>query len=84
MYVRTVMADEPHPDAVTAQDPRYFVIDPARDSDAIKGTVDGLHPVKRPVAALFDEFDPGGGRSGDERRKVGKPGVSLLGFGSGK
>lgn len=76
------MADEPHPDAIPAQDPRYFVINPARDLDAIKSTVYGFHPVKRPVAALFNELGPGGRRGGDERRKGGKPCVSLLGFGS--
>lgn len=78
------MADEPHPDAVPAQDPRHFVINPARDADALKCTVYGLHPVKRSAAALLDEFGSGSHRGSDERRKVGELCVSLLGFGSEK
>ena len=83
-WTRTVMADEPHPDSIPAQGPRHFVIDPARDTDAIKSTVYGFHPVKPSIAALFKEFGPGGRRGGDERRKGGKPCISLLSFGSGK
>lgn len=78
------MADEPHPNAVPAQDPGHFVIDPARDPDAIKSTVYGLHSVKCAAVALFNELGPGIRRGGDECRKVRKPCVSLLGFGSGK
>lgn len=78
------MANEPDTDAVAAQDPRQLVIDPARDPDTVKGTVYGLHPIKRPVVAFVNKFGPGGRRGGDERREGGQLRVSLLRFGSGK
>lgn len=81
---RTIVADEPHANAIAAQDSRQLVIDPARDSDAVKCTVYRLHSVKRPAVALLNEFGSGDRRAGDQRRKGGEAGVSLLGFGSGK
>ena len=76
------MTDKAHPDAVPAQDPRQLVIDPARDPDALKCTVYGLHSVKGPAAALLNQFGPGGRWRGDECREGGELCVSLLSFGS--
>jgi hypothetical protein len=78
------MADEPDPDAIPAQDPRQLAIDAARDPNALKSAVDGLDPVKAPLAAFLKEIGAGGSGRGDQGCKSGKLGVNLLCFGPGK
>lgn len=76
------MTDEPHADAIPAQDPHQLFVKSARGRHTFKGSVNGLDAVKRAVVAFLNEFGTAIGMGGEQRCESGQIGVGLLGFGT--